>query len=86
MVVEIKGYRREAAREMKVTMDTYWVPAVNYLGTLGRWVFAELTEVYRIETDLERKVAQAFDETVERGPARALGMAAPTRIEGPGGA
>jgi type III restriction enzyme len=74
LVVEIKGYRREDAKEKKATMDTYWVPAVNHLGTLGRWAFAELTEVYRIEADFEQKVASKFDEMIERAaasPARA---------------
>ena len=33
LVVEIKGYRREDAKEKKSTMDTYWVPGVNNLGT-----------------------------------------------------
>ena len=47
LVVEIKGYRREDAKEKKATMDTYWVPGVNHLGTYGRWAFAEFTEVYR---------------------------------------
>ena len=26
LIVEIKGYRREDAKEKKATMDTYWVP------------------------------------------------------------
>ena len=43
LVVEIKGYRREDAKEKKSTMDTYWVPGVNHLGTYGRWTFAEFT-------------------------------------------
>ena len=34
LVVEIKGYRREDAKEKKSTMETYWVPGVNNLGTL----------------------------------------------------
>ena len=29
LVVEIKGYRREDAKEKKSTMETYWVPGVN---------------------------------------------------------
>ena len=29
LIVEIKGYRREDAKEKKSTMDTYWVPGVN---------------------------------------------------------
>jgi type III restriction enzyme len=66
LVVEIKGYRREDAKEKKATMDTYWVPAVNHLGTMGRWAFAELTEIYQIESDFEAKVESAFDEMIER--------------------
>jgi len=66
LVVEIKGYRREDAKEKKATMDTYWVPAVNNMGTLGRWAFAELTEIYQIESDFKAKVASAFDEMIAR--------------------
>src|SRR2546428_10163153 len=66
LIVEIKGYRREDAKEKKSTMDTYWVPAVNNLGTLGRWAFAELTEVYQIESDFEAKVRSVFDEMIGR--------------------
>ncbi len=33
LIVEIKGYRREDAVEKKSTMDTYWIPGVNHLGT-----------------------------------------------------
>jgi type III restriction enzyme len=51
LVVEIKGYRREDAREKKSTMDTYWVPGVNNLKQYGRWAFAEFTEMYQIESD-----------------------------------
>ena len=69
LVVEIKGYRREDAKEKKATMDTYWVPAVNNPGTMGRWAFAELTEIYRIESDFEAKVARAFDEMIARAGA-----------------
>ena len=61
LIVEIKGYRREDAKEKKSTMDTYWVPGVNHLQTYGRWAFAEFTEVYQIEADFKSKV-----ETVVR--------------------
>lgn len=66
LVVEIKGYRREDAKEKKSTMETYWVPGVNHLGNMGRWAFAELTEVYRIEADFESRVAAEFDAMVQR--------------------
>lgn len=62
LVVEIKGYRREDAKEKKSTMDTYWVPGVNNLGTYGRWAFAEFTEVYQIEADFKAKVESKFND------------------------
>ena len=39
LVVEIKGYRGEDAKEKADTMNKYWVPGVNALGTYGRWDF-----------------------------------------------
>src|SRR5690606_9086865 len=33
LIVEIKGYRKEDAKEKKSTMETYWVPGVNDLGS-----------------------------------------------------
>ena len=66
LVVEIKGYRREDAKEKKATMDTYWVPAVNNLRTLGRWAFAELTEIYQIDADFKAKVDSEFDAMLAR--------------------
>ena len=51
LVVEIKGYRREDAKEKKATMETYWVPGVNRSGAYGRWAFAEFTDVYTLQED-----------------------------------
>ncbi|HTB11083.1 MAG TPA: DEAD/DEAH box helicase family protein [Bryobacteraceae bacterium] len=65
LIVEIKGYRREDAKEKKSTMDTYWVPGVNHLGTHGRWAFAEFTEVYKIEADFKAKVEGEFNKMIE---------------------
>jgi hypothetical protein len=62
LVVEIKGYRREDAKEKKSTMDTYWVPGVNHLGSYGRWAFAEFCEVYQIESDFKARVGNATSE------------------------
>src|SRR5579863_4850692 len=53
LIVEIKGYRREDAKEKKATMETYWVPGVNNLGAYGRWAFAELQDVYAFEEEME---------------------------------
>ena len=65
LVVEIKGYRREDAKEKKSTIETYWVPGVNNLKTYGRWAFAELTEIYQIESDFAAKVAGEFNKMLE---------------------
>jgi len=65
LIVEIKGYRREDAKEKKSTMDTYWIPGVNHLGSHGRWAFAEFTEIYEIEADFEAKVAAEFDKMLK---------------------
>ncbi len=70
LVVEIKGYRREDAKEKKSTMDTYWVPGVNHLGTYGRWAFAEFTEVYQIEADFKAKVESEFNKMIESATAQ----------------
>lgn len=64
-VVEIKGYRGEDAKEKKSTMETYWVPGVNHLGTHGRWAFAEFCDVYEIQTDFAAKVEAEFHKMVD---------------------
>jgi type III restriction enzyme len=65
LIVEIKGYRREDAKEKKSTMETYWIPGVNNLGRHGRWAFAEFTDVYQIEADFEARVEAEFNKMIE---------------------
>lgn len=65
LIVEIKGYRREDAKEKKATMEVYWVPGVNNDGRYGRWAFAEFTEVYQIESDFQQKVQSEFNKMIE---------------------
>jgi type III restriction enzyme len=57
LIVEIKGYRGEDAKEKANTMHAYWVAGVNNLGKYGRWAFAEFTAVYAI--------AAGFDALIE---------------------
>jgi type III restriction enzyme len=64
LVVEIKGYRREDAKDKKITMETYWIPGVNNSGKFGRWAFAEFTEVYAIESDFAAKVEAEFKKMI----------------------
>jgi len=65
LIVEIKGYRREDAKEKKATMEIYWAPGVNNLKQYGRWAFAEFTEVYQIEADFEAKVEAEFNKMID---------------------
>ncbi len=64
LIVEIKGYRREDAKEKKNTMDTYWVPGVNNLKQYGRWAFAEFTDVFQMQDDFAQKVQAEFDRMI----------------------
>lgn len=78
LVVEIKGFRGEDAKEKKSTTDTYWVPGVNNLGTYGRWDFAEFREVYQIEGDFKAKVEAKFNEMIEAAAERSAEAATTT--------
>jgi type III restriction enzyme len=66
LIIEIKGYRREDAKEKKSTMETYWIPGVNNLGKYGKWAFAEFTEVYQIEPDFDAKITSEFNSMIEK--------------------
>lgn len=65
LVVEIKGYRGEDAKEKKATMDTYWVPGVNHNGQYGRWAFAELREVYSIQEEFVMLLSTCIAQKME---------------------
>jgi type III restriction enzyme len=64
LVLEVKGYRGEDAKDKKNTMDGYWVPGVNNLGSYGRWAFAEFTNVYAMQDDLDAKITESLDKTI----------------------
>lgn len=63
------------------SMESYWVPGVNDLGTMGRSAFAEAHETYWIESDFEAKVAEGVrpDGRVGRNRAHRLPWLSPTR-------
>ncbi len=62
LIVEIKGYRGENAKEKANTMRAYWVPGVNNLGKFGRWAFAEFTAVYEIEAKFNELIESLVAE------------------------
>ncbi len=57
LIVEIKGFRAENARDKANTMRAYWVPGVNNLVKFGRWDFAEFTAVHEIEAGFNRLIS-----------------------------
>ena len=65
IVVEIKGYRREDAKEKKNTMEVYWVPGVNNHGNYGRWAFAEFVDVWEMQSDFEARVEAQFAKMID---------------------
>ena len=73
VVVEVKGYRREDAKSKKDTMESYWIPGVNNLGSYGRWTFVELTDAFSMEEGFDRMIAaaqgtQSSDDKTMVGP------------------
>jgi type III restriction enzyme len=48
-----------------LTMDTYWIPGVNNIGTHGRWAFVEFCDVYEMESDFKEKVEGEFNKMIE---------------------
>lgn len=65
LIVEIKGYRGEDAKEKRSTMENYWVPGVNNLKRFGRWAFVEFGDVWEMEDDFKGKVEQEFERIIE---------------------
>ena len=64
LVMEIKGYRAEDAKDKKATMEGYWVPGVNRHGGHGRWAFAEFGEGLQMEPDLNAVIKNRFGHIV----------------------
>jgi len=65
LIVEIKGYRGEDAREKRSTMENYWVPGVNNLKRFGRWAFVEFGDVWEMEDEFADKIEERFSRLME---------------------
>jgi type III restriction enzyme len=65
LVVEVKGYRGEDAKQKKSTMDSYWIPGVNHMGTHGRWAHVEFCDVYEMQIDFEKKIESLFNKMID---------------------
>lgn len=81
LVIEIKGYRGEDAKEKKSTMETYWVPGVNNLKTFGRWDFVEFRDVWEIESEFAAKIEAEFAKLITKVTARPAQPVPPIPID-----
>lgn len=70
--------RAEDAKEKKSTMETYWVPGVNNLGSHGHWAFAEFGDVRQMQADFAAKVEAEFNSMIEAAAPAALAVEAST--------
>ncbi len=86
LIVEIKGYRGEDAKDKKNTMDAYWTPGVNALGEFGRWAFAEFTDVYEIEVGFHALVENLRASRPAPSRAESSAAAGPDRFASAAGA
>jgi len=66
VVVEIKGFQNENSKAKRETMNAYWVPGVNNLGTYGRWKFVELADFYEIKEDFETIISPRAVNTFDQ--------------------
>ncbi len=64
LIVEIKGFRGEDAKDKANTMKSYWIPGVNALGSHGRWAFAEFTDVWEIESGFAKLIENLIEKEV----------------------
>ena len=72
LVVEIKGYRGENAKEKADTMRSYWLRGVNSLGSYGRWDFVEFKgDVYDIQADFNKLMEKLCSKKADTEKGRA---------------
>lgn len=66
VVAEIKGFRSEDATDTASTMENYWIPGVNSLGTFGRWAFIQLGDACQMEDgfDARRSIRRQFEQAM----------------------
>ena len=84
LMVEIKGFRSEDAKDKKLAMESLWVPAVNNLGTFGRWAFAEFRDIFSMGSDFNSVIRNRFDHLIRvaQGDAQAIAAEALIRAGG----
>jgi type III restriction enzyme len=66
LVVEIKGRRREDAKDKATTLRDYWVAGVNHLERHGRWAAAEFTDEFGMESDLSGIIEERVRDMLDK--------------------
>lgn len=64
LILETKGYRNNDAQLKAQTMENFWIPGVNNLGTEGRWAFAELKDASAIQEEFGKLVDMLVKQKV----------------------
>ena len=62
LIVEIKGYRRENAKQKALTVQNYWVPGVNRMEKYGRWGFLELKDKHKMKFQFEEFINNILEQ------------------------
>ena len=62
LVIEIKGYRQENAKQKALTMRNYWVPGVNRVEKYGRWDFLELKDKNKMKSQFEEFINSILEQ------------------------
>jgi type III restriction enzyme len=65
LIVEVKGYRGENAKQKAETVRGQWLPAINARGDYGRWDFVEFTDPYEMEDALAAQIDQFVKESTQ---------------------
>ena len=52
LVLEVSGREKKEKKEKVATARTLWVPAINALGTFGRWAFHETADPWNVMTEI----------------------------------
>lgn len=64
LIIEVKGYKDQDAVIKEDTIKTLWIPGVNGDGKYGEWAFAELRDVWGMESAFNKLVEQLTAEPI----------------------
>jgi type III restriction enzyme len=63
LVLEVSGEKEEEKEAKVATARSSWIPAVNNLGSLGRWAFYEIRDPWSCQKELRVFVSSLRGES-----------------------